>query len=145
MAQFSDELLAETVCDAVNAALSDAAREVDALFAAQNGVADIGDVSQIYLRHGFHNDSGWQQYRPLSLDNDCIIWEIPEGMNVQEAEQLLSAFGAISLMVEDETEDDLIRQVPHPAALFLSEFDDSLDSEEDEHSPGHTEEKKTLH
>ena len=145
VAQFPDDLLAETVCDAVNDALTDAAREVDALFERQNGIADIGDVAQIYLRHGFRNDSGWQQYRPLIADNDVLIWEIPEGMNVQEAEQLLSAFGAVSLMVENEAEDDLLSQVPHPAALFLSEFDESFDNDDDDAPSSLIEEKKTLH
>lgn len=145
VAQFPDDVLAETVCEAINEALSNAAREVDALFERQNGVANIAEVSEIYLRYGFHNDSGWQQYRPLTAENDFLFWEVPEGMKLEEAEQLIAAFGAVSLMVENDADDALLREVPHPAALFLSEIDDAFDTDDDDPIILHSEKKKTFH
>jgi hypothetical protein len=145
VAQFRDETQAETVCEAINDAVFSAAREVDTLFEAQGGVANIADVARIYQRYGFRNESGWQQYSPVLTDGQMVVWEIPEGMDIHEAEQLIAAFGAISLSIENDGDDELLRQVPHPAALFLSELDETYELEEEEHHTAHVEEKKTLH
>jgi hypothetical protein len=145
IADFQDVSQAETVRDAVNEALYNAAREVDKLYKNQNGVADISDITGIYNRYGFRNDSGWQQLRPLKSDQQTVIWDVPEGMLVHEAEQLLTVLGAVSLSIESDEDDDLLRQAPHPAALFLSELDDIVDIDEDDFFAVYAEEKKILH
>lgn len=144
-AQYQDITQAQTVRDAINEALYNAAREVDKLFSKQNGTAEIADVSRIYDRYGFRNDSGWQQLVPLETDEKVVTWDIPEGMLIHEAEQLLTVLGAETITLESEKDDELLRQVPHPAALFLSELDDAIELDEEEILGVLVEEKKILH
>ena len=144
-AQYQGVAQAQTVRDAINEALYNAAREVDKLFTKQNGKADIADVSKIYDRYGFRNDSGWQQIVPLEAVDKIVTWDIPEGMLIHEAEQLLTVLGAETITIEGEKDDELLRQVPHPAALFLSELDETIELDEEELLGVLTEEKKILH
>jgi hypothetical protein len=146
MARFTNSDRADAAKEAVTRILNDAKKEVDALFALQDGLADMSDVSRIYARYGFVNESGWEQTRPLQCRKDELLWELPEGMRADEAEGLLAAFGAVSVNIEDPFDDELLRQVPHPAALILSETEDDPEDLDDLELVGIAlYEKKILH
>ena len=144
-ARFKNNSAADRAHQAVNDTLATAQKEVAALFAQQGGVADASDVAAIYVKYGFRNDCGWQQDTPIWVEEATLYWEIPDGMHLDEAEQLLLAFGAISIKQESAFEDDLMRIVPHPAALFLSELEDMPDFDDDEPSCFESCDKKTIH
>lgn len=148
VARFVDENQATAAKDAVSKTLDHAEKEVQVLLERQNGIADSLDVSRIYARHGFANDSGWCQERPLSTAADELVWEIPEGMDVQEAKNLLVSFGALSVSVGvGRHGDDLLGAIPHPASLVLSDLDNDFDEiEEDDIFFSYAQsEKKILH
>lgn len=144
-ARFKDSFTAACARKAISDSLAAAEKEVSDLFKKKDGVADSSDIYAIYARYGFQNDCGWRQQTPLIQEEVMIFWEIPDGMLVEEAEQLLSAFGAFSVRREDVFDNELLRRVPHPAALFLSEIEDVRDFDEDDLFFGESCEKKILH
>ena len=145
IARFKNNAEAENALKAVNDTLSAADKEVAAVFERQNGIAYASDVASVYVRHGFRNDCGWQQTTPIFVEESTLRWEIPDGMHLEDAEQLLQALGAISVREEETFDDDLLRRVPHPAALFLSEIEDMQDFDEDDVPCLEGFDKKTLH
>ena len=144
-ARFKDNKVAEFVQKAVSDTLSSAEKDVTALFERGGGIAESHEVSAIYRRYGFHNDCGWQQTMPIFVEGSYLFWELPEGMPAEEAEQLLVALGALSVRREDDFEEDLLKNVPHPAALFLSELEDLQDFDDDESTFVEGCDKKTIH
>jgi hypothetical protein len=144
-ARFKDVFTATCARKTISDSLTAAEKEVSDLFEKKGGIADSSDIYIIYSRYGFRNDCGWRQETPLSQEDSIIYWEIPDGMMVDEAEQLLLAFGALSVHREDIFDDELLRRVPHPAALFLSEIEDIRDFDEDDLCFSESCEKKILH
>jgi hypothetical protein len=146
-ARFNSVSTAENARKAISDALNAAEKEASLLFERQGGMAESRDIAAIYAGFGFKNDCGWQQARPLFLKDATLLWEIPEGMSEEEAEQWLSAYGALSIDREVPVEDDdLMYLVPHPAALFLAEIDETQDFEDDDQAlRGEGLEKKTIH
>jgi hypothetical protein len=144
-ARFKNNPAAEFVKKAVTDTLSSAEKEVTALFERGGGVADSHEVSAVYKRYGFYNDCGWQQSRPIFVEGSTLFWEIPDGMLMEEAEQLLVALGALSVRREDYLDEDLLKNVPHPAALFLSELEELQDFDDDDIVGMEGCDKKTIH
>ena len=144
---FVDVTQAEAASAVISKTLDHAEREVQALFNRRNGVAEAAEVGRIYERHGFTNDSGWHQERPLSHAGEELLWEIPEGMDVAEAQNLLVSLGALSVTIDEETNDDVLTAIPHPAAVFLAEMEnDFIDIDDEERLlPYCQSEKKLLH
>jgi hypothetical protein len=147
VARFVDVTQAEAARAVISKTLDHAEREVQTLFNRRDGVADAAEIGRIYERHGFANDSGWCQERPLSRAGEELLWEIPEGMDTGEAQDLLVSLGALSVTIGEETEDDILNVVPHPAAVFLTEMEDDFIDIEDEECllPYCQAEKKLLH
>lgn len=144
-ARFKNNHTAESVQIAVSSTLSAAQNDVAALFDRGGGIAESYEVSAIYTRYGFHNDCGWQQTTPIFVEGATLFWEIPDGMLIDEAEHLLAAFGALSIRTEDRFDEDLLQNIPHPAALFLSEIEDLQEFDEDDASRLEGWNKKTIH
>ena len=144
-ARFQTGASAEAAVDTVSSLLQSAQKETDALFASQNGIAESCQVAEIFARYGFHNDCGWRQETPLYVNDEAVQWRLPDGMNTSEAEQLLTSLGAVTIYQEESFEDEMLRSVPHPSALFLSEIEELPDFEEDDAQWGDSCEKKILH
>jgi hypothetical protein len=147
-ARFNSVSSAEHARETLSAALNSAEKEATAVFETQGGIAESSDIAAVYARYGFINDCGWQQLRPLALEDTALVWEIPEGMVIEEAEQWLSTLGAISIHPKDPTfDEDVLCRIPHPAALFLAEIDEmqDFDDEEQQSLRGEGCEKKTIH
>ena len=125
VARFVDVAQAAAAKDAVTETLAHAEREVQSLYRRQNGIADSLEVGKIYERHGFTNDSGWRQERPLTTTAEELYWQIPDGMDLAEAKHLLVSFGALSVIIGGVDEEIPIG-IPHPAAMYLAEMEDDL-------------------
>lgn len=146
VARFIDAEHADIARQEVNAVLRDAQGEIDDMFHRQEGIAQVCDVNTIYARYGFRNESGWQQTRTIRTTDDELIWELPDGMFVEDAQGLLAAYGALTITVDSTADDNLIQSVPHPAALYLSESDEDFEEIEDDDLTSFIAlEKKILH
>ncbi len=143
VARFMDVTQSESTKDAISQTLAHAEEEVQALFAQQDGLAESLDVGKIYQRHGFTNNSGWQQERPLFTIAEELFWEIPDGMDLTEAKNFLISFGAVSVMVSGAEEE--LPVIPHPAAMFLAEMDDDFIDIDADLLFSHPQDKKLLH
>ena len=146
VAQFSDISHAQSAAAAIEAMLRTAEEQVEDLFAAQGGVADMADLTAIYARQGFFNDNGWRHETPLVTDGDELIWELPEGFVIEEAEVLLLAFGAESIEVGPDGDDEPWRHSFPPVAMMPVEDEvDSLELDEEDSSVPPAPTKKLLH
>jgi hypothetical protein len=133
VARFSDAAMAETAKIAISQVLKSAEAEVADLFKLQDGVANTADISKIYTQYGFVNDIGWQQEQPLIAHREELVWDIPEGLVLEEAQVLLAALGAQIIDVGIMETEESWRSAPHPAVGFPmdDEFDFSELDEED--------------
>jgi hypothetical protein len=105
----------------VNAALEEAAAEVDLLFAKNGGVAESAQVDRIYARFGLRNTSGWRQERPLEADGRRVLWQLPPGASPEDAELVLLSHGA-SAVEAVEPAGGGWKVAPHPLAIpFVDE------------------------
>jgi hypothetical protein len=145
VASFPDSKRAEEARGAIQDILDRARVEVDSLFERQGGVADISDVKAIYARFGFRNDVGWAQEQPVIADGNEMIWEVPAGMVLEEAQLLLLALGAQDMTIQPNDEDESWLQSFHPLArLFWDDEPDVADVEKELVRPILVE-KKILH
>jgi len=145
---FTGPVEAVTARDTLRATLADLAREVRDLFLEQDGVVDGEQVAKIYARAGLRNDMGWQQERPITVKGAELVWELPEGAHVDDAENLLVSLGAIAVVAHvtvPGSED--WRDAPAPFPLPNGFLDEELDPDEaeDDAYPTQTIPKRTLH
>jgi len=146
LARFSDAMQAEVAKSTIEEMLASAKGEVTELLERQNGVAEMIDLAEIYSRYGFRNDCGWSYDRAIVANGQDIVWEVPEGMFVEDAQLLLLALGAQFVAVQPDGDQELWAQGPHPAALMLlAEELDLPDLDDDEPSHSAMPEKKVLH
>ncbi|MCP4606967.1 MAG: hypothetical protein GY847_41725 [Proteobacteria bacterium] len=145
--RFADPVGAETARSTIEEMLNCAEKEVDELFVRQGGIAEVADISNIYARFGFQNDIGWRHETPIISSGDELIWELPEGLILEEAQVLLLALGAQAIAVQVNEEEEQWRQALHPIAmLFLEEDRDFLEHEDEESiRPSSSIIKKILH
>lgn len=120
-ARFGDDDGAMDAAASINAALEEAALAVDDLFATGGGLAHSDQVDRIYSRHGLRNTGGWCQERPLEAEGREVLWCLPAGALVDDAEQLLLSHGAEAVRVVGHTGDGW-KVAPHPLAIpFIDE------------------------
>lgn len=146
---FAGPVEATTARSTLRATLADLAAEVGELFRAQGGIVDGEQVSRIYARVGLRNDMGWQQQRPVTTKGAELIWELPEGAYVEDAENLLVSLGALSVVAHHPAyDDDAWRAAPAPFPLGGPLPDDEpeqADADEDESYPTQAIPKRNLH
>lgn len=146
VAHFGDVSSAQSAAAAIEAMLRTAEERVEELFLAQGGVADMADLTAIYARQGFFNDIGWRHETPIVTDGDELIWELPEGFVIEEAEVLLLAFGAESIEIGQTADEEPWRHSLPPAAMMPIEDEiESLELEEEDSSVTPAPTKKLLH
>ncbi|MCP4676513.1 MAG: hypothetical protein GY854_13565 [Deltaproteobacteria bacterium] len=146
IASFDDPLRAETARETIENMLVQAGKEVDDLFERQGGIADISDVTEIYIRYGFYNDIGWKHETPLVAVGNELLWELPEGLVIEEAQMVLLALGAQTTTLQIEEGRELWREALHPSTRFLLEGESILaDIEEEEQIAPFSIAKKILH
>ena len=128
LARFEDAIQAEVAKSTIDEMLSAADSEVAELLKRQGGVAKIEDVTEIYARYGFHNDCGWKNDCSMDSNGQDLIWEIPDGMLIEDAELLLRALGAQFVAVEPQNDNLFWPYGPHPGnyPLFADGFEFSL-------------------
>jgi hypothetical protein len=146
---FSGPVEAVTARDTLRATLDDLAREVRELFRSQNGVVDGEQVARIYARAGLRNDMGWQQERPIRVKGAELVWELPDGAHVDDAENLLVSLGAIAVVAHVTVPGgEEWRAAPAPFPIpggLLDEGFDLDEAEDDDAFPTQTIPKRTLH
>jgi len=147
---FAGPVEAVTARNTLRATLDDLAREVKELFDEHNGVVEGEQVAKIYARAGLRNDMGWQQERPLAARGAELIWDLPEGVHVDDAENLVVSLGAIAVVAHVAVPGaEEWRAAPAPIPLpdgFLEEDFDSDEADDDDDSfPTQTIPKRTLH
>jgi hypothetical protein len=146
---FAGPVEAVTARNTLRATLDDLARDVEELFRAQGGVVDGEQVAKIYARVGLRNDMGWRQERPLTVKGAELVWELPEGVHVEDAENLLVSLGAIAVVAHVTVPgDEEWRAAPAPFPIQSEFFDEDFDpseSDEDDAFPTQTVPKRTLH
>ena len=146
IASFDNPLRAESARQTIENMLVQAGREVDDLFERQGGIANITDVADIYIRYGFYNDIGWKHETPLVAVGNELVWELPEGLVIEEAQLVLLALGAQTATLQLEEDEELWREALHPSTRFLSEGEGILaDIEEEEQIAPISVVKKILH
>jgi len=115
-AVFADDDGAMDAAASINASLEEAAIETDDLFAAGGGVAASAEVDRIYSRFGLRNTSGWRQETPLTAAGREVLWRLPAGAPIEDAEQLLAAHGAAAVRIAPQSDGDWTA-APHPLAI----------------------------
>ncbi len=146
IASFDTSRQAESARQTIENMLAQAGTEVDDLFERQGGVADIADVADIYVRYGFFNDTGWKHETPLIAVGNELVWELPEGLVIEEAQIVLLALGAQTASLQLEEDEELWREALHPSTRFLLEDESILaDIEEEEQVAPVFIAKKILH
>ncbi|HUT79016.1 MAG TPA: hypothetical protein VM285_15060, partial [Polyangia bacterium] len=149
-ALFASDDDAMNAAASINATLEEAALEADRLFAGRGGVAESAELDRIYGRFGLRNTSGWRQERPLAAAGHEVLWQLPAGAPVDEAEQLLLSHGAKAVRVIDRF-DEGWKVAPHPLAIpFVDEesgevFYDLVKVEDAPHRGHPLARKRTLH
>jgi hypothetical protein len=112
----------------LNDLLADLKRETEELYASQGGVADGDQLARIYERHGLRNDCGWEQERPISVSGDELLWELAEGVDLEDVESLLWTLGARDVIVHDRRlTDEPWREAPHPMSMPVPDDEEESD------------------
>lgn len=132
IASFDSPREAQTASARVESMLESARQEVTDLFAAQGGVADVADVTRIYARYGFTNESAWEQSEPLRRQGADVVWDAPAGLDLDEVESLLSTLGARSVLMHRLISDEPWQDAPHPMTIVVSEEEWVLLSPDDD-------------
>ena len=118
IAGFDDPAEAAEAKGTLNKLLDQLRRETAELFDSQGGVADGDQLAKIYERHGLRNDCGWEQERPIVVDGDELIWELADGVDLEDVENLLWTLGARDVIVHDRRlADEPWRDAPHPMSM----------------------------
>ena len=147
LATFSDSVQAKLAKSTIDEMLISAEREMAELFEKQNGMAEIGDVSNIYSRYGFRNDCGWTHEQPLIANGENVLWAMPDGMFWEDAQTLLLALGAELIAVQPEV--DQYPSLPFEQEDLKFELTDGdvdfIDADEEEAMIISLPEKKILH
>ena len=112
----------------LNKLLAELKRETEELFAAQGGVADGDQLARIYERHGLRNDCGWEQERPIAVSGEELLWELADGVDLEDVESLLWTLGARDVIVHDRRlTDEPRREAPHPMSMPVPDDDEDQD------------------
>jgi hypothetical protein len=149
VARFAGPIEAATARSTLRATLDDLAREVAELFRESGGVVAVEQVERIYSRSGLRNDVGWQQDRPIKARGAELIWELPDGVDIEDAENLLVSLGALSVVAHRAASfDEEWRMAPVPFPIDLPIDDDDLEHPEQDAEDGYPTmviPKRTLH
>lgn len=121
VAAFDSGTQAQTAAAQIEAMLEAASIEVEELFALQDGVAEAADVTRIYARHGFTNESAWEQSEPLRVQGSELIWDAPSGLKLEEVESLLSTLGARGVVMQRIVDEEPWHGAPHPMTVVVSD------------------------
>jgi hypothetical protein len=149
VARFAGPLEAATARSTLEATLDELASEVDELFELSGGVVEVEQVQRIYARSGLRNEVGWHQDRPIRVKGAELIWELPEGADIEDAENLLVSIGALSVVAHRAAGvGEEWRMAPHPFPIELPVDDDDperSDQDQDDGYPTLVIPKRTLH
>jgi hypothetical protein len=149
VARFADARKARTARSTLNTTLDDLEREVSELFESLGGVVEGEQVARIYARAGLHNDVGWRQERPIIVRGEELQWELPEGAEIDDAENLLVSLGALSVVIHRPASfEEAWRVAPHPFPIELPFDEDSPDPHDSSDEDGYPTAqipKRTLH
>jgi hypothetical protein len=125
VAQFSTPYDAKLCKDTLSAIFEKINYQTDQIFKAQQGEASLDDISHIYAQYGFINETGWEQNTPIIQEDVSIIWVLPAGAHIEDAEDLLESMKPLKIEIHRrEGIKEEWQMYPYPAVMPIPDEDE---------------------